>query len=66
MSSPHAVVLRIRVTEGADLSWLTDALGECARNLEAEEAEGPRQIGLVADPDDPGRYAWEIVQETYS
>jgi hypothetical protein len=64
---PHAIVLRVQVTGDGDHAWITDALGECARDLEAHEADGesPR-LGLIHDDDDPGRFAWEIVAEVYS
>jgi hypothetical protein len=68
----HAVVLRIQVQEPAHLAHLTDALGECARELEAHEARatdersGVTRLGLVPDPDEPGRFAWEIVTESYA
>lgn len=63
----HAIVLRIPVS--TDLSsegraWITDALGECARDLEASEAHNGG-LGLIPDPDDEGRYAWSIVAESY-
>ena len=67
----HAVTLRIRINENSQdalgLSYLTDALGECARSLEDHEAsQNEPVLGLVEDEDDPGRYAWEIVTESYS
>lgn len=65
----HAIVLRIRVQDGFEeaASWITDSLGECARDLEAHEAEGNSpKLGLVPDPDDPGRFAWEIVAESHA
>lgn len=66
-SHPHAIVLRIRVTGEGDHAWITDSLGECARDLEAHEADGSTPaLGLVADPDDEGRFSWEIVAESYS
>lgn len=62
----HAIVLRIRVVDGRASDWITDALGECARELEAHQADDTKDdLGLVADLDDPGRCAWEIVTETY-
>lgn len=61
----HAITLRIRVSDDRGLSWIAESLGECARDLEAHEAEG-NDIGLVPDPDDPGRYGWEIVSESYT
>lgn len=62
----HAITLRIRVTGNGDTAWITDALGECARELEAHEANGSSPtLGLIADSNDPGRYAWEIVAESY-
>lgn len=65
----HAITLRIRVRdEGINgLSWITDSLGEAARELEVHEAEKRTPpLGLVPDPDDPGRFAWEIVVESYA
>lgn len=59
----HAITLRIPVRPHTDLAYVTDALGECVRSLECEEAQHP--LGLVPDPDDPGRYAWAIVAESY-
>lgn len=64
--TPHAIVLRISITPGADIAWLSDALGECARELERAEVGSNGPLGLVLDPDDPGRYAWSIVKEAYS
>lgn len=61
----HALVLRIPVTADADLGYLTDALGETARNLEVVAADHPNRLGLVLDRDDPGRFAWSIVAESY-
>lgn len=64
----HAIVLRIPVNpEGHKASLLTDAMGEFARNLEADEAdENQPNVGLVPDDDDPGRFAWSIVHESYA
>ena len=65
----HAVVLRIKLDRAtsAGIAYLTDALGECARDLEAHEADAadPR-LGLVADPEDEGRFSWEIAAESYT
>lgn len=64
----HAIVLRILVnTADHNASLLTDAMGEFARNLEADETDDSQpNIGLVPDDDDPGRFAWSIVHESYA
>jgi hypothetical protein len=62
----HAVTLRIRVTDDRALALLTDSLGELARELEHTQSEGRTDLGLVPDQDDPGRYWWEIVTESYA
>lgn len=69
MLKPHSIVLRIKVADVSllGLSYITDSLGECARELEAHQAEGqlPR-LGLIPDLDDAGRFSWEIVAESYT
>lgn len=68
MDSPHAITLRIKVKPNANIDYITDTLGECARDLEATESSesSPQHLGLVPDENDPGRYAWEVVAESYT
>jgi len=47
--------LVLRVPYRGDRAMLTDALGECMRDLEANHVH---EAGLLLDPDDPGRYQW--------
>lgn len=62
----HAVTLRIKVKDDRNLAYITDSLGECARELEAVQADETIDLGLVPDPMDYGRYSWEIVTESYA
>ena len=57
---PRHIVLEVEVDENiaaADIDWIREAFGECARSLEHDDASG-RLTGLVPDPDDPGRFTW--------